>query len=49
MSTEKKTDFATSAEIAVQLENEAKAESDVLTYTHTFEKPFEFRATSSRS
>ncbi|MCI9474823.1 MAG: hypothetical protein HFF31_12570 [Flavonifractor sp.] len=43
MSTEKKTDFATSAEIAVQLENEAKAESDVLTYTHTFEKPFEFR------
>lgn len=43
MSTDKKTDFAADAEAAVQLEDEAKAGSDVTSYTHTFEKPFEFR------
>ena len=43
MSTEKKTDFAADAEAAVQLEAAAKAGPDVTSYTHTFEKPFEFR------
>ena len=43
MSTDKKTDFAADAEAAVQLDAEAKAVSDVTSYTHTFEKPFEFR------
>ena len=43
MSTEKKTDFSADAEAAVQLEAAAKAGPDVTSYTHTFEKPFEFR------
>lgn len=49
METEKKTGFAADAEAAVQLEAEAKAEQDVTTYTHTFEKPFEFRGRTVRS
>lgn len=43
MSTDKKTNFTADAEAAVQLEAEAKAGSDVTSYTHIFEKPFEFR------
>ena len=43
MSTEKKTDFAADAEAAVQLEAEAQTGPDITAYTHTFEKPFEFR------
>ncbi len=43
MDTKKKHDFAADAEAAVELEAEAKAGPDITAYTHTFEKPFEFR------
>ena len=49
MSAEKKgpaLDLEAAAEAAVQLENEAKAEPDALTYTHTFKKPFEYMGRS---
>ena len=36
-------DFSADAETAVQLEAEAKAEPDAMTYTHTFKEPFQFR------
>lgn len=45
MSTEKKNgaaDFSAAAEAAVMLEAEANNEPDILSYTHTFKKPFEF-------
>ena len=43
MDTKKKHDYAADAEAAVELEAEAKAGPDITAYTHTFEKPFEFR------
>ena len=49
MSAEKKgpaLDLEAAAEAAVQLENEAKAEPDALTYIHTFKKPFEYMGRS---
>lgn len=46
MSAEKKTGAAgveSAAEAAAALAAEAKAEPDAMTYTHTFDEPFEFR------
>lgn len=43
MSTEKNTGFSAEAKAAVQLEEEANSEPDIMSYTHTFQKPFEFR------
>lgn len=46
MRAEKKTDTTgveSAAEAAAALEKEAKAGPDIMTYTHTFKTPFEFR------
>ncbi len=46
MSPEEKTDITVleaAAEAATALEKAAKAEPDVMTYTHTFKEPFQFR------
>lgn len=43
MNINEKVDFSADAETAVQLEAEAKAEPDAMTYTHTFKEPFQFR------